>query len=182
MNSYYLYHYYESQLGPFKNLSGLSPYEANEIMSKLKQEGLVFASKRSDDYMQIRRDLEKKARIMFVNKGGKPTTNFPHYMTLGPCAWLKDWYKEGKELKINLNDFEPDTTSFTYGDLFPTMRYKDGKPYREKLYTREEIGRIIEQYGMPQEWNKEGNKGPERYIEVQVWDDNVINQFLRKQN
>ncbi|SFK82082.1 hypothetical protein SAMN03159341_101728 [Paenibacillus sp. 1_12] len=179
MKNYYLYHYYESELGPFKNLSEQPPEEANEIMTKLKQEGLVFASKRSDDYMLIRRDLEEKAKMMFVHKGGKPTKNFPHYMTLGPCTWIKQWYKEGKELQINLNDFEPDIISFTYGDLFPTMRYKDGKPYREKLYRIEEMAEIIEQYGMPQEWNRDGSKGPERYIEVQVWDDKVINKYLK---
>jgi hypothetical protein len=70
-----------------------------------------------------------------------------------------------------MDQFDPEHISFTYGDLFPTMRFKDGKPYREKLYTKQEIIKIIEEYGLPQEWNKDGKKGPERYIEVQIWDD-----------
>lgn len=58
------------------------------------------------------------------------------------------------------------------------MRYKDGKPYRNQVYTKDEIVRVIEQFGMPQEWNASGDKGPERYIEVQIWDDKPINILL----
>ena len=58
------------------------------------------------------------------------------------------------------------------------MRYKDGKAYSEKVYTLEEIEQIIYIYGLPQEWNNEGKNGPERYIEVQVWDDNPIKDYL----
>ncbi|MBO0995565.1 hypothetical protein [Bacillus sp. SD088] len=36
---------------------------------------------------------------------------------------------------------------------------------------------VIDQYGLPQEWNPEGNKGPERYIEVQIWDDQPIRKY-----
>jgi hypothetical protein len=180
MENYYLYHYYESELGAFKNLSELTPEEANQVMNKLKQKGSVFASKRPDDYMRIRRELEKMARDMFVNKGGNPIKEFPHYMTLGSCNWLKEWYKDGRELNINMNEFDTGTISFTYGDLFPTMRYKDEKPYRGKIYNVVEIIELINQYGLPQEWNKDGSQGPERYIEVQVWDDKVIHKHLYK--
>jgi hypothetical protein len=180
MENYYLHHYYESKHGAFKNLSELTPEEANQVMNKLKQEGSVFASKRPDDYMMIRRELEKMARDMFVNKGGNPIKEYPHYMTLGSCNWLKEWYKDGRELNINMNEFDSGTISFTYGDLFPTMRYKDGKPYRGKIYNVVEIIELINQYGLPQEWNKDGSQGPERYIEVQVWDDKVIHKHLYK--
>jgi len=29
-------------------------------------------------------------------------------------------------------------------------------------------------YGLPQEWNADGQGGPERYIEAQVWDEPPI--------
>ena len=38
---------------------------------------------------------------------------------------------------------------------------------------------LIEQYGLPQDWNEQGDKGPERYIEVQVWDDKPLMKYLR---
>lgn len=61
--------------------------------------------------------------------------------------------------------------------LFPTFspRVNDNKEYRKKIYTYEEIIEIIKKYGLPQNWNRDGLYGPERYIEVQVWEDEPIN-------
>ncbi|SDS73063.1 hypothetical protein SAMN05444162_2139 [Paenibacillaceae bacterium GAS479] len=178
MNKLFLYHYYESENGPFKNLSALPYIESQKVLDNLRQEGAVFASKRSDEYLKLRRELEERARNVFMSKGGRPIKFYPHYMTYGKCDWLKQWYKNGEELKIDINEFDPKTVSFTYGDLFPTMRYMDGKSYRGMIYTKDEIMKLIEKYGWPQEWNKDGNNGPERYIEVQIWDDKVISNYL----
>ncbi|WP_020616448.1 hypothetical protein [Paenibacillus daejeonensis] len=166
-----LYHYYEKERGPFRNLSTLPADEAQLILDQLKLQQQVFASKRSDDYLRTRQTLEARARSLFIQKGGKPAQRYPHYMTLGPCNWLKQWYNEGEVVSIPLDAIDPQIISFTYGDLFPTMRYKDGKPYREKVYTREEIMNVVQLYGWPQVWNHDGSKGPERYIEAQLWDD-----------
>ncbi|WP_110933298.1 hypothetical protein [Paenibacillus bouchesdurhonensis] len=172
-----LYHYYEENIGPFKNLSSLELNEAEEILQGLRNEGNTFASKRSMDYLRIRSELEAKARMLFMKKGGKPTKKYPHYMTLGPCDWIKDWYKDGKQIVLRLDDFNEELISFTYGDLFPTMRYQDGKEYRRQVYTKAEILELVGRYGLPQEWNKDGDKGPERYIEAQIWDDEVIEKL-----
>lgn len=174
----YLYHYYEMNRGPFRSLTDLPLHEALAIQEQLKQDQSLFASKRSDDYLDIRRDLEQRARDIFISKGGKPHRSTPHYMTLGKCEWLKEWYKAGQELEICIDEFDIHTISFTYGDLFPTMRFQDGKPYRGQIYTKEEIYKVIEQYGLPQEWNRHGDHGPERYIEVQIWDDKPLTRYI----
>jgi len=174
----YLYHYFERDQGPFKNLSSLPEDESASVLEKLRQRGNVFASNRSIDYLIIRKELESKARKMFIAKGGKPRNNFPHYMILGECKWVQEWYSHGCEIRIELDQFDPNSVSFTYGDLFPTMRYKDGKPYRGIIYLRSEIFNLIEEFGFPQQWNKDGLNGPERYIEAQVWDDEVINKYI----
>ncbi|MBR2566929.1 MAG: hypothetical protein IKE29_20265 [Paenibacillus sp.] len=176
----YLYHYYESVRGPFQTLTDLPLHEAMIIQDQLKQDKSLFASKRSDEYLFIRRDLEKRAREIFIGKGGKPIRSNPHYMTLGKCQWLKEWYKDGKELEIDIDEFNEKTISFTYGDLFPTMRFQDGKPYRGQIYMKEEIYKLIKEYGLPQDWNRQGNKGPERYIEVQIWDDRPLVKHIRR--
>ncbi|MBB3153178.1 hypothetical protein FHS16_003240 [Paenibacillus endophyticus] len=169
-----LYHYYDESTGPFVNLSDLEVDEAERVLSNIRLNKKGFASKRSMDCLQIRRSLELKAREIFVSKGGKPSRSHPHYMTLGKCPWLLDWYPLGKELEIPIYEFETDNISFTYGDLFPTMRYQDGKPYRKQVYTLNEIRKVINEFGLPQVWNFDGNKGPERYIEVQIWDDKPL--------
>lgn len=139
-----LFHYYDQMQGPFRTLSSLPPDEAREILRTLKRAGTGFASQRAEDYIQTRIQLEERARCIFASKGGKPKNKYPHYMTLGACEWLRTWYENGKEISVALEYFDEDSISFTYGDLFPTMRYKDGKEYREQVYTKQEIVGIIE--------------------------------------
>jgi hypothetical protein len=171
--TYFLYHYFDESTGPFRSLSDLRASEAEQVLHMIRDEGKGFASKRADDYLAIRKELETKARMMFEQKGGKPKREYPHSMTFDRCPWLLSWYPNAKELRMPLSDFAPDILSFTYGDLFPTMRYQDGKPYRKQVYTVHEIFKIINLYGLPQEWNVDGKLGPERYIEAQIWDDPV---------
>lgn len=75
--------------------------------------------------------VEQKARKAFTAKEGRPVASF-----------------------------SPECISFTYGDLFPAMRYPDGKPYRGQVYLLAEIREAISLFGWPQEWNA---LGPERY-------------------
>jgi len=168
--NYSLFHYFDTEIGPFKNLSKLTLEHAEELSKQLKQDDMKFASQRSSDYIIIRRELEQLARSQFIMKGGRPKNPFPHYLTLGTCEWLKTWYRNPGVLEIPWDEFLEESISFTYGDLFPTMRFQDNKPYRKQDYTKQEIIEIIKKYGFPQDWNSSGNKGPERYIEVQIWD------------
>jgi len=174
-----LYHYYDKDKGPFQNLSRLPIHEANKISARLRREGNTFASRRSEDYMMIRKELERIARNLFIEKGGNPQNSYPHYLTVEKCDWMESWYKKPDWISISWDEFSEDSISFTYGDLFPTMRIQDDKPYRRQIYTKNEIIRLIEEYGLPQDWNHLGDKGPERYIEVQVWDEEVIKRFCK---
>src|SRR6266545_547065 len=155
-----LYHYYECSRGPFVNLSDLPLIEAEQILTA------------------IRRDLEGRVRCLFEAKGGCPRRAQPHYMTVGACAWLREWYVQGCELSIPISSFASDVISFTYGDTFPALRLHDGRPYRGQVYTLAELPALIEQYGLPQDWNGDGQYGPERYIEAQVWDDTPLQRYL----
>jgi hypothetical protein len=178
----FISHYFDESTGPFRTLSDLEPEEADRILNEIRIQKKGFASKRSSDYLTIRRSLELKARELFILKGGKPIRSYPHYMIVGECLWLLEWFEKGKELRIPITEFDPYTISFTYGDLFPTMRYQDGKKYRGQVYTLNEIYQVINEFGLPQEWNAQGNNGPERYIEVQVWDDKPLSTWLFNSN
>jgi hypothetical protein len=174
----FLVHYYEAGAGPFVNLSDLPLEEAEIILERIRLEGQIFASRRAQDYLAIRRELEERVRVLFELKGGQPRRSRPHYMILGTCAWLRQWYLQGCELTIPLAAFSPAIVSFTYGDTFPAMRYQDGKPYRQQVYTLQELPDLIRLYGLPQEWNADGKSGPDRYIEAQVWDDAPLKAWL----
>ncbi|SDW74435.1 hypothetical protein [Paenibacillus sp. PDC88] len=77
----FLYHYYELARGPFRSLTDLPLDEALIIQKQLKEDKMLFASKRSEDYLYTRIDLEQKARNIFISKGGKPPRITPLYMT-----------------------------------------------------------------------------------------------------
>jgi len=166
-----LCHYYELSRGPFRNLSDLPLDEAEAVLAALRRQHDGFASQRSADYLTIRRELESRVRERFIAKGGRPLRECPHSLTLGACDWVKSWYAFGCELRIPLAQFSAEQVSFTYGDLFPAMRYGDGKPYRRQVYTLAELPGLIAAYGLPQVWNADGRHGPDRYIEAQIWDD-----------
>ncbi len=101
-------------------------------------------------------------------------------MVIEKCDWLASWYEKSAFIRIPIGEFDLSTLSFTYGDSHPTFssRINDGKEYRKKLYLYDEILEIIKKYGLPQEWNKDGEFGPERYIEVHIWSDRTIKRYL----
>ena len=178
----HLFHYYEKERGPFQNLSDLPIKEAKRILDHIKLTNSVLAAQRFEGYMEQRRELEALVRRLFLLKGGKPVREVPHYMVVEECDWIRTWYKDGASISIPLERFDTNTLSFTYGDMFPTFSPKvtDGKEYRRKVYTYDEILLLIKRYGLPQHWNPTGSLGPERYIEVQVWSDETINEAVAK--
>jgi len=151
----FLSHYYEAAIGPFVNLSDLPINEAETQLELIRQFSEIFASRRSADYVTIRRELEDRVRSLFIQKGGQLKRKPPHYMILGACPWGFSWYTDGRELRIPLASFPPESISFTYGDTFPAMRVQDGKPYRGQVYTLEEIPQLVLQFDLPQIWDDE---------------------------
>ena len=178
----YLSHYFEAAIGPFVNLSDLPLIEAETQLTQIRQLGETFASQRSADYLTIRRDLENRVRQIFIQKGGLPTRERPHYMILGACPWLLGWYRHGRELRLPLEKFPSAVVSFTYGDTFPALRYQDGKPYRGQVYRLEELPDLVLQFDLPQNWNPYGEHGPDRYIEAQIWDDAPLRAYLNNRS
>jgi len=175
----YLYHYFEKSKGPFLSLSALPPDEATAILSKLISDNKTFAAQRNGGYLSRRRELEKIIYKRFIEKGGKPEKETPHYFVVGECPWLVTWYEQAEFIKVPIEDFDLQTLSFTYGDAFPTFSSKvtDGLEYRGTVYTYEEILKIIKKYGMPQDsWDKPIFAQPS-YVEVQVWSDKTINKY-----
>lgn len=177
----YLYHYYDKRIGPFKNMSDLSVDEANNLLNNIKREKPdSMCAKRQDNYMELRLYYENILREEFLKKGGIIEREVPHYMVVEACDWLNSWYEEPEFLKIPIEEFDLKTISFTYGDSHPTFsdRVNDGKEYRKKLYTYDEILKVIDKYGYPQQWNKDGQYGPERYIEVHIWSNKGVSKYI----
>lgn len=177
----YLYHYYDKSVGPFRNLSDVSVEEAKEIMQNIKEtKPNTVGANRSPEYVELRRHYEEILRTEFLKKGGNIRRPVPHYMVVEHSPWLNTWFENPAVIKIPIEEFDLTTVSFTYGDSHPTFspRVNDGKEYRKKLYTYDEILKIIEKYGLPQDWNDDGRFGPERYVEAHIWSDETISKYI----
>lgn len=67
----FLYHYYDKNIGPFKNLLELTIEEANRVLREIAvTKPNVQCAKRSADYMQARAYYENILRNEFQKKGG----------------------------------------------------------------------------------------------------------------
>ncbi|MGL1891633.1 MAG: hypothetical protein OCD02_08400 [Spirochaetaceae bacterium] len=165
----YLYHYYENSNGALKTISDMKLSEAQSLLNELSQNEDYFAGKRDRNYLTIRLKIEKYIRNKFITLGGNPILEFPHYFTLEKSDWLKTWYPNPACIKIPLSEIDSQLISFTYGDTFPAFRYKQNNPTRGKIFTTENIFEAIDKYGLPQRVNPNGDNGPIRYIEAQLW-------------
>ena len=177
----YLYHYYDKRSGPFKSLTALPENEAFTVLERIKQERPSSLSAQRDiDYISKRMNCERIVREEAVKKGILMDILSPHYLVVEHSPWLSTWFEDPGVIKIPIEEFDTRKISFTYGDSMPTFspRVKDGKEYRKKVYTYDEILDIIARYGLPQDWNDDGSHGPERYIEAQVWTDEPIKRYL----
>lgn len=175
-----LYHYYDEESGPFKNISELSLEEYNKVMEEIKKnKPNSQCATRHPEYYIRRLNCEKILKDEFIKIGGILTRDHPYYMVVEESPWLETWFNKPKKIKININEFDLSKLSFTFGDSHPTFSpiRRDSREYRHKLYMYPEIVELIKKYRLPQIWNKDGSLGPERYIEVQIWDDEVIKRF-----
>ena len=177
----YLYHFFDRRTGPFRSLTNISPEEAKAVIEKIREERPdSLCARRDDQYVQKRRNCEAILRREFAAKGGLMEKDSPHYMVVEFSPWLSTWFEQSEYIRIPIEEFDLRTVSFTYGDSMPTFsdRCADGKEYRKKLYTYEEILKVIEKYGLPQDWNDDGKFGPERYIEAHVWSDMPVAKYI----
>jgi hypothetical protein len=177
---FFLYHYFDSTIGPFVSLSDISVDKAKAILDEIKTvKPNSQSAQRHDKYVEYRHNCENIIRTEFERKGGVVKRISPHYMVVEHSPWLSTWFENSAFIKIPIEEFDINTISFTYGDSMPTFspNINDGKEYRKKLYTYDEILEVIKRYGLPQDWNDDGKCGPERYIEAHIWSDETINKY-----
>ncbi|WP_419212432.1 hypothetical protein ACNR9Q_17090 [Maribacter sp. X9] len=182
----FLFHYYELDNGPFRNITEHGLKKAESIQNQISK---GFNSKRPDNYIELRFSLEKRIKKQFILKGGKPNRNDPFYFTLGECDWAKSWYVNPGVIKIPLTDFKTEHISFTYPDSMVSFQFYDEpklEGYRKdcngQVFLLNEINDIINMYGLPTEKKSQTQESLKYdiYIEAQVWDDKIINEYKNK--
>jgi hypothetical protein len=178
----YLHHYYDKTVGPFVSLSELPIEEARAVLENIRiTKPHVQSAKRDAAYVDKRRNCERMLRERFIDMGGTVNRASPHYFVVGHSPWMNTWFDDTGVIKIYISEFDINTVSFTYGDSFPV--FSDGphkmvdKEWHKAVYMYDGIVRLIEKYGLPQDWNDDGAHGPSRYVEACVWDDGVVGRY-----
>lgn len=184
MITIYLYHYFDEKIGAFTSLSDIPINDAKAILKTIKEtKPNVQSATRYPEYMERRHIIEDILKTEFTKKGGIVKRKSPHYMVVEHSPWLSTWFENSAFIKIPIEEFETKTISFTYGDAFPVfsdIKHKmDDKEYRRKVYTYDEILKIIDKYGLPQDWNNDGAYGPSRYVEAHIWSDETISKYRK---
>jgi hypothetical protein len=194
-----LYHYYEKSREPFLSITETDEINSRFIMDKIGKSPIAFnrfdTSQKREFYSFFRNYTEKKIRSMFVEKGGKPSLEFPRYMTLGPTNLFFFWYEETGIIEIPLEEFDDTVISFTYPDSMMTLMLaenqyealslfkvsnieKHKRPHHGKVFTKSDLQNVIEKYGLPDKSQRENNPG-NRMIEAQIWDLEVIKKYVQ---
>ncbi|MEL7001229.1 MAG: hypothetical protein AAFN93_00700 [Bacteroidota bacterium] len=182
----YLYHYYELENGPFRNITRNKLERAKEIQNSIS---VGINSKRPPNYIELRFALEKRLKDAFTIKGGQPTRDDPFYFTLGECDWLKSMYSNPGVVKIPLANLDFKYLTFTYPDSMVSFQFGDEpklatyrKEVNGKVFLFDEIEKeIISKYGIPsqEKWESDESMKYDRYIEAQLWDDAIIAEFQK---
>ncbi|MHC1548791.1 hypothetical protein [Phyllobacterium sp. K27] len=184
-------HYFLASSKPFRNLSDVPESEIDAVISDLSN-GAGAQSKRvfGRRYMKLRKLTEEKLRRLFIEAGGKPERLAPHYLVLGTSDWFKGLSAETLELRIGLDVLSEDIVSATYADSFTAMGFGPlfGLPYEEKVYHNRvfklaDLPGLIAEHGLPADlidpdYQGYANRPFEKYIEIQIWSDDPVRQFL----
>lgn len=176
-----LTHYYHSDDEPFQTLSSLSTADALNIITSLQQRtGAVYRRFENPlKYLSQRRETEAWLRTEFIKKGGQPISEYPQYFVVDRARWIEAGYNgESRMIQMSVGDFNPDRISFTYPDSMISYWLKGQidrvfylAEYHGRVFTLNEISKIIEQFGIPNtEWRIEPSRKYDLFIEAQIWD------------
>jgi hypothetical protein len=133
--------------------------------------------------------MDKTIREKFIAVGGKPLRPVPVYFTLGANKGVSTWFENTAVIQIPVKEFDLDTVSFTYGDTVAAFHPKlyTNEEWWSKVYRYDEILKLIEKYGYPEDPEYDGAKGilPKdkplghylKYIEAHIWSDEVLDKY-----
>ena len=110
----------------------------------------------------------------------------PIYFFLGDFSDGRDPSRP-KSLVMRLQDFPPETLTFTYPDSMASLpiAIQDDhglhrKRYHGQVFTLNEIKLVVAEFGMPGDrWKTDPAMKYDKFIEVQVWDDRPIRAWRR---
>lgn len=178
-------HNYDPDFGAFRNICELPDSEANLVLDQIRAMG---KRKIKANYLQRRRAVEDWLICESRKKIGSISLDRPIYFFLGDFADGRDQSRP-QSFVMPLAEFSPDMITFTYPDSMASLplatrdeHLLDRQEYHGKLFTLNEIKDVIARFGMPGDrWKTDPSTRSDRFIEVQVWNDEPIKRYLSRQ-
>jgi hypothetical protein len=175
-------HNYDPSRGPCRNICELSEVEAERVLGEIRASGLRSIK---SNYLERRRLTEdwlirERRRLL-----GPTTLDRPVYFFLGDFSDGKDPSRP-TSLVMRLRDFPPETLTFTYPDSMASLPIAtrddlrlQRKRYHGQVFTLGQIESVAAEFGMPGDrWKNDPTMKYDKFIEVQVWDDRPIKEWL----
>jgi hypothetical protein len=140
--------------------------------------------------MELRQRTEDRLRHLFVAAGGRPERASPHYFVLGSSRWFEGLSTNMQGVVIELTRMPAAVTSCTYPDSFTAMGFgpeyglpSEPKPYHGRVFSLADLPSLIARYGLPDDVPDQDYEGYqqrpfEKYVEVQLWSDEPVLEFL----
>jgi hypothetical protein len=189
-------HYYRTSRGPFRNLSDLRGDELRAVVIQLVAERDEGLHERSfgPTYVRMRMIGEERLRQYFADLGGRPERSAPHYFVLGESPWFRGLATDMAEIRIPLSMLPDDQTTVTWSDSFAATKIgpefglpHTPAPHHGKVFRLSDIETLFAAYGMPAvdeglDYRTYLERGPDRFVEVQLWSDEPVRQYLDSRN
>lgn len=164
------------------NVCDLEPGEAECVLDRIRQSG-----RRQIKPNYLRRRFETEAWLIAERHrllGGTPRER-PIYFFLGDFADGKDPSRPCS-LVMPLRMLPADVVTFTFPDSMASLpigtrdeHRQERRPYHGRVFSLNEIKEVIGEFGMPDaSWMADHRRRFDRYVEVQVWDERPISDFL----
>ena len=127
-----------------------------------------------ENYYYERLKTDELLYNRFLELGGKPVHEHPLSFVLQGSKYLDEWFNFGKVTSVPLKSIPSDYVSFTYGDSMSTLK-RNGEL---TMLTKEMLFKAISAFGGTVDEFLSTVEKQYRYIEVQVWNDECIAQYI----
>ncbi len=165
------------------SLCDLHPVEADRVLDRIRISG-----RRQIKQNYLRRRLETEAWLITERRRllGSTRRERPIYFFLGNFADGKDPSRPCS-LVMPLQALPKDVVTFTYPDSMASLpigtldgHRDERRPYHGRVFLFDEIKEVIAKFGMPDaSWAEDRRRRFDRFVEVQVWDERPIIDFLQ---
>lgn len=176
-------HYYLPDKKPFLNLSDISEEERKPILEDLEKRRLAGKMKRGfpDWYFPQRQEAEKNLMKAYLEKGGKPERQAPHFFSLGRSKGIEFGYGNNFKTIIIPIELIKHEAYFSIGDTLwtfsksyaPDIIYENNW-FQGKIYTYDETVEILKELALDVEDNASLGKHKVSCVEALLWSDSIL--------